>query len=61
MNLKQWRISKGYSLQEIAALLGRASPATIHYWERNGIKRNKIQNELKLISLGGITNFGGGK
>ena len=61
MNLKQWRKSKGYSLLEVAAMLDRASPSTIHYWEKIGIKRNKIQMELKRISLGLITDFDGDK
>ena len=40
-------------------MLDRASPSTIHYWEKVGIKRNKIQMELKRISLGLIIDFGG--
>lgn len=59
VNLKQWRKLKGYSLLEVAAMLDRASPSTIHYWEKIGIKRNKVRMELKRFSLGEITDFGG--
>lgn len=58
MTLKEWRISKGYSLKEIASMLDRSSPSTIYYWESRGVKRAKFKDELKRISLGKITNFG---
>lgn len=57
MNLKQWRLSMGYSLKEIAAMLDRSSPSTIYYWELRGVKRAKFKDELKRISLGKITIF----
>ena len=59
MNLKEWRKTKGYSLNEVAAMADKASPATVHYWEKNGIKSNRVRTELKRISLGLITNFEG--
>ena len=59
MKLKEWRESKGYSLLEIAVMLDRKSSATVHSWEKKGVKRSRIQMELKRISLGLITDFGG--
>lgn len=47
----------GYSLMEVAAMLERKSPSTIYYWERLGVKRAKIRDELKRISLGKIDKF----
>lgn len=58
MNLKKWRTTQGYSLREVAALLGKNSPSTIFYWEVRGVKRAKFKDELRRISLGKITNFG---
>jgi len=57
MNIKEWRKFKGYSLMEVAAMLGRKSPATIFYWETRGVKRARLRDELKRVSLGLITNF----
>ena len=59
MNLKEWRKTKGYSLNEVAAMSDKASPSTVHYWEKNGIRSNRMRTELKRISLGEITNFEG--
>ena len=58
MTLKQWRLSKGYTLHQVGAMLSKTSPTTVHYWEKNGIKRDRIQTDLKRISLGAITDFG---
>ena len=59
MNLRQWRESKGYLQREVAEMVGRKSSATIHYWEKHGIKRNLKQLELKRLSKGEITDFTG--
>ena len=57
MNLKQWRGLNGLKLREIARILGRNTPATIHAWEARGVKSERIQLELKKLSKGEITNF----
>lgn len=59
MNLKEWRESKGFSLLEVAVMLDRKSSATVCNWEKIGVKRSRIQTDLKRISLGLITDFGG--
>lgn len=59
MNLKKWRISKGYTLQQIAKIFNKKSAATIHNWEKEGINSLKIIEKLKMLSDGQITDFKG--
>jgi len=60
MNLKEWRESKDYSLQDVAYMVDKKSAQTILNWETNGIKRDSEKVKLKRISEGKIKDFSGG-
>lgn len=59
MNLKEWRKLKGYSLKQVAVMLDKTSPSTIHYMEQNGVKSDRVRTDIKRVSLGKVTNFDG--
>jgi len=59
MNLKEWRMSKGYSLKKVAEVCNKRSASTIFNWERYGVKSLRVADKLKALSDGKITEFGG--
>jgi len=57
MKLREWRELKGYPLRKIAELLGRNSSTVIWKWEKFGVTRLNIREELKAMSKNKINDF----
>ena len=58
MKLREWRELKGYPLRIVMEKLKRKSTAVIWKWERFGVKRYEIREELKRLSKNKINDFG---